>query len=53
MRVTARQKHDAGIELLEIAEKYKQFRSDLSDRDALNWPCWAIPTWLRPIWDSP
>lgn len=35
MRITARQKHDAGIELLRIAGEYKQFRSDLNDRDAL------------------
>jgi len=35
MRVTARQKHKAGIDLFRIAEEYKQFRSDLTDKEAL------------------
>lgn len=35
MRVTARQKHKAGIELWRVAEEYKQFRSDLDDNEAL------------------
>jgi hypothetical protein len=35
MRVTARQKHKAGIELFMIAEEYKQFRSGLTDKQAL------------------
>lgn len=33
--MNARQKHKAGIELWNIAEEYKQFRSDLSDKEAL------------------
>jgi hypothetical protein len=35
MRVTAEQRHKAGIELWTIADAYKQFRSDLSDKEAL------------------
>lgn len=35
MRVRALQKREAGIELFRIAEVYKQFRSDLSDKQAL------------------
>jgi hypothetical protein len=35
MRVTARQKQKAGIDLFRIAEEYKQFRSDLTDKEAL------------------
>jgi hypothetical protein len=35
MRVTAGQKHKAGIDLFMIAEEYKQFRSDLTDKEAL------------------
>ena len=35
MRVTARQQHKAGIDLFRIAEEYKQFRSDLTDKEAL------------------
>ena len=36
MRVSALQRRNAGIELWEIAKEYKQFRSDLTDIDALN-----------------
>src|SRR5262249_57297768 len=35
MRVSALQRREAGIELSRIAEVYKQFRSDLSDKEAL------------------
>jgi hypothetical protein len=35
MRVTARQKQKAGIDLFRIAEEYKQFRLDLTDKQAL------------------
>jgi hypothetical protein len=35
MRVTAVERHEAGIQLWRIAEDYKQFRSDLSDKEAL------------------
>lgn len=34
MRVSAWQKREAGIELWDIAGVYKQFRSDLSDKQA-------------------
>jgi hypothetical protein len=33
MRVTARQKQKAGIELWRVVEEYKQFRSDLTDKE--------------------
>ena len=35
MRVTPRQSHEAGIELLRIAEVYKEFRPELDDKTAL------------------
>jgi len=35
MRTAALQRREAGIELSRIAEAYKQFRSDLSDKQAL------------------
>jgi hypothetical protein len=35
MRVSAWQKREAGIDLFRIAEEYKQFRSDLTDKEAL------------------
>jgi hypothetical protein len=35
MSVTAVQRQKAGIEPFRIAEEYKQFRSDLTDREAL------------------
>src|SRR5215510_8126874 len=35
MRVSALQRREAGIELSRIEEVYKQFRSDLSDKEAL------------------
>ena len=35
MRVSALQKREAVIELWNIAEVYKQFRSDLTDKQAL------------------
>jgi hypothetical protein len=35
MRVKAKQSHEAGIELLRIAEVYKQYRPDLDDKTAL------------------
>ena len=35
MRVSAWQKREAGIELFRIAEAYKQFQSDLTDKEAL------------------
>jgi hypothetical protein len=34
MKVSKVDKHTAGINLWDIAEQYKQFRSDLSDKDA-------------------
>jgi hypothetical protein len=35
MRVTLSEKHDAGVELLEIAQHYKKLRPELDDRYAL------------------
>jgi hypothetical protein len=35
MRVREEQRHKAGIELCNIADQYKQFRSDLTDKEAL------------------
>ena len=35
MRVSAWQKREAGIDLFRIAEEYKQFRSGLTDKQAL------------------
>jgi hypothetical protein len=35
MRVNPRQSHEAGIELLRIAEVYKEFRPELDDKTAL------------------
>ena len=34
MSVNLRKRHDAGIELLEIAELYKQYRPELPDKAA-------------------
>jgi hypothetical protein len=35
MRIRAEQRHKAGIELWSIADQYKEFRSDLTDKEAL------------------
>jgi hypothetical protein len=35
MRVNPKKKHDAGIELWRIAGEYKQYRSELNDKEAL------------------
>jgi hypothetical protein len=35
MKVRVLQPHDAGIELWRIADEYKQFRSDLNDKERL------------------
>jgi hypothetical protein len=35
MRLSTKQSHNAGIELLDIAEQYKEFRPDLNDKQAL------------------
>ena len=35
MRINLRKRQDAGIELLEIAEIYKQYRPELTDKLAL------------------
>ena len=43
MRANARQSHDAGIELLGIADEYKQLRSELSDKAALKLAMLADP----------
>ena len=35
MQVTAKQSQQAGIQLLDIAEQYKEFRPGLNDKQAL------------------
>jgi hypothetical protein len=53
MRVTARQKHKAGIDLFRIAEEYKQFRSDLTDKEALKLAMLGNPDLAESYLGSP
>jgi hypothetical protein len=43
MQVSAKQSHKAGIQLLDIAEQYKEFRPDLNDKQALKLAMLANP----------
>jgi len=51
MRVDPRERQNAGIELLEIAEVYKQYRHELTDKAAfivsLYWLGVLLPFWRK------
>src|SRR5262249_38349076 len=53
MRVSALQRREAGIELSRIAEAYKQFRSDLSDKEALKLAMLGNPDLAEPYLGCP
>ena len=53
MRVSALQRREAGIELSRIAEIYKQFRSDLSDKEALKLAMLGNPNLAEPYLGCP
>src|SRR5215813_13375948 len=53
MRVSALQRREAGIELSRIAEVYKQFRSDLSDKEALKLAMLGNPDLAEPYMGCP
>jgi hypothetical protein len=53
MSVSALQKREAGIELSRIAEVYKQFRSDLSDKEALKLAMLGNPDLAEPYLGCP
>src|SRR5262249_18651778 len=53
MRVSALQRREAGIELSRIAEVYKQFRSDLSDKEALKLAMLGNPDLAEPYLGCP
>src|SRR5215475_3123556 len=53
MRVSALQRREAGIELSRIAEVYKQFRSDLTDKEALKLAMLGNPDLAEPYLGCP